>query len=250
MSKLTAVHKVLIIVVLVAVAGLVVNAIYRNKTGSGVGAVSLNDREKIIADLQTFEITNTQLDELGKERLFDSFKLQKDALNKANQEFTKQGGTSYAGLYWPFLNMGSLNRDAGNLKKAEEAYLFANTISPEAFVPLGDLGDLYFRYLKDYKKGAAYYEQAIAIKDNPYLETYYSELYELYHFWIKDDARLESLLIDGSTKHPDETNILALLGRLYKETGRKDKAIETFQELLFKKPDSQVAKDALAELKQ
>ena len=82
-----------------------------------------------------------------------------------------------------------------------------------------------------------------------YTEYYYSELYELYQFQLKDEVKAEQLLISGIAKYPDKLDLLAYLGAHYHRTNQDAKAIEMYQQLLAKNPQSEVAAQALKELK-
>ena len=150
-------------------------------------------------------------------------------------------------LYWPLIYLGGVHRDVGNFAKAQAAFMYAQKLQPGAFLPYGNLGELYFRYIKDYAKAEEYYLKAIEIP-GPYLEMYYSELYELYRFFLNDEKKAENILISGSVKYPEQTDILANLALHYRQLQQIPKAIETYKKLLKIYPESIVAKQALAEL--
>ncbi|MGZ7064375.1 MAG: tetratricopeptide repeat protein, partial [Candidatus Angelobacter sp.] len=58
------------------------------------------------------------------------------------------------------------------------------------------------------------------------------------------------LLEEYTKKNPDDDQIWNTLGALYAEVNQKQKAVTAFQRALAINPDSQTAKQALAELKE
>lgn len=209
--------------------------------------VNINASRITLEDLKKLEYVKTDLTDERKEKYFQDFQVFKKDLEKQMSVVEKQGNQAEALLYWPLINLGNIHRDVGNYKKAEAAYLYAQKLQPGAFVPYGNLGELYFRFIKDYSKAEEYYLQAIEIP-GPYLETYYSELYELYRFFLNDEKKAENILISGSVKYPEQTDILANLALHYRQLKQMPKAIETYKKLLKLYPESIVAKQALAEL--
>ncbi len=201
---------------------------------------------RMVKQLQTLAFKK-ELSLEQEQTLFEQFKRYREELNKGILAIEQEGPRVEAILYWPLVNIGNVYRDAGDYARAETSWLLAHRIQPGAFVPLGNLGELYFRYVKDYQKAEEYYLKAVQIKSD-YLDTFYYELYQLYRFFMKDEARAEEVLIQGIKQYPEETNILAQLALHYRQTGQIEKAISRYNELLVKKPDSAVAKRALTEL--
>lgn len=237
--------KWLIIVCLVVGAGLAYN--YFFPVNKDDGSTVWPDRAEFVASLQTLDIKLPDLTEEQKTRYKNDFEVSLKALNQAMDSIAKEGEGVVPLMYRPLLSLGSINRDVGDYAKAESAFYYASLIQPNAYPPYAQLGDLYFRYLKDYKKAETYYLKAVEIPST-YLEDYYYNLYELYRFFLKDEKRAEDILIAGFEKYPHETNILASLANYYKEVGRTDEAITTYRKLLEVKPDSIVAKQALEKL--
>lgn len=238
-------RKILFVVVLLLAAAGVLAVASRFSRPKTDGTIS---RESVVNAMQSLDIRNDMKEE-DKQKAFEDFKKFRDTLNQQNMLVNQQGEQSVALVYWPLIALGNLNRDVGDFAKAELAYHYASQIQPGAFVPYANLGELYFRYTKEYKKAEEEYLKAAAM-DNPNLDTIYGELYELERFFLKNPARTEAILIEGVNKYPRETNILAQLAFYYRDTGQTQKAIDRYEELLAKYPESTVAKQALAELKQ
>ena len=198
------------------------------------------------------EIRKEGFTEEQKSEYNDLFLTARNQLDDAVQSVQNEGENVLPLLYWPLIGLGNIYRDTGNLDKAEEAYRIAHEIEPNAFVPLSNLGDLYFRYLNDYSRAEEYYLQAIVFTDlgDIYAETFYQELYELYRFHLNDASKAENILIQGVKQYPKAYGILTTLARYYRDTGDLDKARSRYHELLVKKPDSEVAQKALTELGQ
>ncbi|MEK7584481.1 MAG: tetratricopeptide repeat protein [Patescibacteria group bacterium] len=210
------------------------------------------DPSAIAGRFRALEIRKEGLTDEQKTEYNDLFLTARNQLDEAVQSIQREGESVLPLLYWPLIGLGNIYRDTGNLDTAEEAYLIAHEVAPDAFVPLSNLGDLYFRYLNDYKRAEEYYLQAVVFTDlgEVYAETFYQELYELYRFHLKDTSKAEDILIQGVKQYPQAYGILTTLARYYLDTGDLDNARSRYHELLVKKPDSEVAKKALAELGQ
>lgn len=236
-------RKILFIVILLLAAAGVLAIANRVSQPTTDGALS---RQSVVNALQSLDIQK-DMKEDDKQKAFDDFKKIRDVLNQQNTLVDQQGEKNVALLFWPLISLGNLNRDVGDFSKAELAFRYASQTQPSAFVPYANLGELYFRYTKEYQKAEEEYLKAAAI-DNPNLDTIYGELYELERFFLKDPARAEAILIEGVNKYPKETNILAQLAFYYRDTGQTQKAIDRYEELLRTYPESTVAKQALSEL--
>ncbi|OGY90177.1 MAG: hypothetical protein A3B30_04310 [Candidatus Komeilibacteria bacterium RIFCSPLOWO2_01_FULL_52_15] len=206
-------------------------------------------REQLIADIRAFEIKRTDLTQDEQEKKRKEFD---DALKAFDEGFLfvkQQGEGGLAAIYWPLVSLGSIHRDVGDYEKAEETFKYLAEIDPNAFLPYGLLGDLYSQ-LKQYDKALENYGKAVAISDvdEAFLDTYYGNMYGIYISEKKDPAAAEQMLIDGIKLHPADTNLVAQLALHYRMSGDIDKAISRYKELLAKKPDSIVAKQALDQL--
>lgn len=208
--------------------------------------------ESLIDRLEEFDVKREDLSEEAKEAYFQRFQRQRQALRKALEFVDENNEASLAALYWPVYYLGNIHRDIGDYKKAEDAYLFAHKIQPNAFPPLGSLGELYFRYFRDYERALEYYLQAIEriSPGSGHVETYYSDVYEIYRFHLKDDKAAEEILLSGAERFPEKTDILADLALFYRQTGRLKEARETYEKILRINPESIAAKEGLEKVEE
>jgi len=216
---------------------------WRNNTSQGS-----EGEFQVLENLQEFEIRNENMDEELKEGYYEIFQRERKALQAAIEEYDRLGSESRAYLYWPVMNLGMVHKNVGDYEKAESAFFFAMDLQPNAHLPYGQLGELYFRDMQEYDKAQEYYEKAIEIESD-YIGQYYGELYEVVRYHTGDEGKAEKVLLSGVEKYPEHTEILALLALHYRQVGERQKAIERYVELLEKKPDSVVAQQGLEALR-
>lgn len=207
-------------------------------------------RDDVLNQLREFKVIRNDIPEEEAQRYREQFDASVASLDEGLAVVERQGPDSLFAIYWPLLGLGSLHRTLGAYGKAESAFLYALEIQSEAFLPLGNLAELYNRNYLNYPKALEYYKKAVAIGnvDEGYLDTYYSDMYEMVRYRMNDEKGAEQLLIDGIKQHPNDTNIVALLALHYRQLNMIDEAISRYRELLVKKPDSQVAQKALKDL--
>lgn len=239
----------LIIIVGIVLVGAGVFA-YKNFTQKESISKEPKTREEMLAALYLFEVKKENMPEEEKKKQYEQFQTVTKSLRVAQDvwEKDKESEEAMAGMYWPLISIGGIHRDIGDFEKAKNAYLLANEFQPGAFPPLGNLGDLYFRYMQNYAEAEKWFLKAIEI-EGAYTELYYSELYEIYRFHFKDEKKAEEFLLSGTEKYPDKLGILSDLALHYRQTGQKEKAIEAYEKLLEKNPESVAAKQALEALK-
>jgi tetratricopeptide (TPR) repeat protein len=96
-----------------------------------------------------------------------------------------------------------------------------------------------------YGKAVDAFTQAISLKDN--LWNYYNARCAAFAFLSKFKEATRDCEIAVKLK-PGSSEILAFLGRLYEETGQKQRAIETYKLALSINPGQSDAKEGLAQL--
>ncbi len=85
------------------------------------------------------------------------------------------------------------------------------------YVALGNLGDLYMNFIKDYLKAEQYYIRAIALK--PDVISYYADMYRLYHYLYKVGTGADAkILAQGLEANPGNKDLLELQNEL--KTGK------------------------------
>ena len=131
---------------------------------------------------------------------------------------------------------------------AKQALLWAIDLQPKSYLANGNLANLYFRYYEDFAKAEEYYLKVIELND-PQVIPYYYDLHEIYRYFYKQETTMaEDILKQGIEKYPKETNLMAVLAYYYKDTDRKNEAIEYYRKILEINPNSQVAKQGLNNL--
>ncbi len=256
-------RKVLLIVILLLLAAAAARFWYSRQ---GSSPAQKTDQQahitEVVKQMQTLEFKKTDIPNDQKKLITDGFASEVKKLISAAKLLDTNRDAAYANLFWPLNDIGAFNRQTGDYGKAELAFQTAHELVPSAYVPLGNLGDLYSDAaspLLNDTKAAESYEQALAaigadqkgadagIYDT-YLETYYNDLYVIYRFRFNDPAKAEKFLIDGVKKFPKVLNILAYLALYYRDTNQIDKAISRYHELLVKDPKSIAAQEALQQL--
>lgn len=145
-------------------------------------------------------------------------------------------------------NMGSIKSVFGDLKGAEEAWLYATEISPAQARSLMNLADLYHNKLKDYKKAEWAYVSAIERKDASVDGvTLYRELASLYRFSYTEKKELAiSTLEQGlDADLENSSELLALAGMWAWEDGQFEKAASFYERYLVLNPDQTEARKDL-----
>jgi tetratricopeptide (TPR) repeat protein len=111
--------------------------------------------------------------------------------------------------YDQWLILGIHYKTAEDYLGSKECWEYAHYLFPNDFRPLGNLGDLYTYYLKDYAKAEDYFLQAIEKAPNQiYL---YRNLYELYRYGLKDDVKAKEILRKGIENNPKASDLRELL---------------------------------------
>ena len=232
--KVKKILLIILIVILIVVILLFFLVLKNNK--------NTEERETIINSMVNFKIVNQELDKISKDKYEESF-------IKNKNKFIKNINT--AENFQSLLQMGLIKQLVGDYKGAEEIWLYAYDLNLESYVLNGNLAHLYQYFIYDYEKSEKYYLQALNFKvigatANHY--TYFSELYDLYRYRIKDKDKIIKILERAIKNLPGEINIYFLSARYYKDIGDVNKARYYFNEALKINPNSSVAQKGLEEL--
>ncbi len=104
---------------------------------------------------------------------------------------------------------------AGDYKDAEEVWKYIVQTGPQNthYIALGNLGNLYEFFLKDYPKAEEFLLQAIALK--PDQISFYRDLYTLYHYGYKVGTGADSSILEQGLKaNPGDKDLLNLQQQL------------------------------------
>jgi tetratricopeptide (TPR) repeat protein len=120
-------------------------------------------------------------------------------------------------------NLAIFRKNINDYEAAAEIWEYLVWLQPTNVVALGNLGDLYHFYLRDYPKSEKNFLAAIALE--PTNLTLYRGLHELYRYSYKrDTSAAADILKTGLQKIPDNIDLLVLLASYYKEKGQKKEA--------------------------
>lgn len=130
-----------------------------------------------------------------------------------------------------WLDLAIHRKTIDDYKGAAEIWEYVLEFQPDNSVVLGNLGELYHLYLKDYPKSENYYKSAIALDQTRI--ALYRGLHELYKYsYKKETTAAADILKIGLERNPDNTDLLILLGVYYKDTGDKKSARLYYTEAL------------------
>lgn len=114
----------------------------------------------------------------------------------------------------PWIRLGTLHKMGGDYQNAALYWEYVADTYRGKLVPYLSLGDLYQNFLKDTAKAETYYK--LAIQNDPTNVNAYADLYTMYHFTLKDDAKAAAILADGLKANPGNTYLIGLQQELNK----------------------------------
>ncbi|KKW09413.1 MAG: hypothetical protein UY44_C0002G0053 [Candidatus Kaiserbacteria bacterium GW2011_GWA2_49_19] len=125
--------------------------------------------------------------------------------------------------YTAWLALGSTHKTAGDYAQAEKIWRYVSSQWPTDATVLGNLGDLYMNFIKDYPKADASYLGAI--RNNPRQTNAYRSLFSLYSGVYTTHAyAAEDILKKGIKNNPEALDLYVLLARHYRDLGRTAEA--------------------------
>lgn len=164
-----------------------------------------------------------------------------ERINKTSAELKKNPENIDA-----WLDLAIHRKTIDDYKGAAEIWEYVLEFQPDNSVVLGNLGELYHFYLKDYPKSENYYKRAIALDQTRI--SLYRGLHELYKYsYKKDTTAAADILKTGLERNPNNTDLLILLGLYYREKGDKNSARLYYEQALAiaKQTQNQALVDAL-----
>ena len=125
--------------------------------------------------------------------------------------------------YTPWLVLGGFFKQAEDYTQAEEIWTYVSLRWPDDGTVLGNLGDLYLTYLKDYPKAEASYLGAI--KNDLGQVNAYRNLFTMYStVYTPRNSAAEYILKEGIKNNPDTLDFYVSLARYYRDNGRTEEA--------------------------
>ncbi|MDO8552953.1 MAG: tetratricopeptide repeat protein [bacterium] len=118
-----------------------------------------------------------------------------------------------------WLALGTVFKTAGDYAQAATIWTYLTLTWPTDAIALGNLGDLYMNFIKDYPKASASYLGAIK-NDSRQINAYRS-LFQLYSsLYTPNNSAAEDILKKGIQNNPEALDLYVLLARYYRDTGR------------------------------
>lgn len=223
--------KIIIIIILVALAGFFVYKELIHKTPPE--ADKLEAMKKIIIADPKVNAPNLTQEQINK--FLTQFKNAREKVVAANFD-TLQGVNELA----------QLKQFLGDLDGAIITWEYANIIRPKNSLSFSNLAALYHFDLHQYDKAEENY--LISIANDPDDIPTIRNLFELYYYALNDNAKAEALLLGSIEQNPKEADFYSLLGSFYSDTGKKEKALEYYQKALERNPSSEAIKKEIEKL--
>lgn len=121
--------------------------------------------------------------------------------------------------YDAWLALGAVFKTAGDYAGAAKIWAYISLNWPTDAVALGNLGDLYMNFVKDYPKADANYRAAI--QRDPRSTNAYRSLFQLYSgMYTTHASAAEDILKKGIQNNPEMLDFYVLLARYYRDQGR------------------------------
>ena len=109
-----------------------------------------------------------------------------------------------------WLQVGILRKYLVDYEGASLAWQYATLLRPNDFIAFSNLGDLYHYYLRDFPKAEKYLRKAVDLK--PDYVAGYKNLFDLYTLSYKEKENLaEPVLLEGIKKNPGDTYLQGVL---------------------------------------
>ena len=109
-----------------------------------------------------------------------------------------------------WLQLGILRKYLGDYEGASLAWQYATFLRPQDYIAFSNLGDLYHYYLRDFPKAERYLRKAVDVK--PDYVAGYKNIFDLYMLSYKEKENLaEPVLLEGIKKNPDDHYLETIL---------------------------------------
>lgn len=123
--------------------------------------------------------------------------------------------------YDAWLDLATHYKIAGDFEGAEEVWNYLLVAGPSTmkYILLGNLGNLYLYFKKDYPKAEEYYLQALAIAPDEI--SFYADMYRMYAYAYKTDTTAARDILEKGIKiNPENTDLKGLLEEYNKTHGQ------------------------------
>ena len=146
-----------------------------------------------------------------------------------------------------WLQIGLLKKVIGDFEGARDAWEYAGVIRPLNSVSFANLGELYWRYLPDYRKAEKNFRVSVTNKpDDPAVYISFSDLY--YYSYTEKKHLADNILIEGIQKNPGNVDLMKWLAALYERDKNYSLALEWWKKVLEKSPSDAAVRETIADL--
>ncbi|QQG45481.1 MAG: hypothetical protein HYW89_00890 [Candidatus Sungiibacteriota bacterium] len=129
-----------------------------------------------------------------------------------------------------WIQVGIFKKIIGDFEGARDAWEYASLLEPLNSLSFANLGELYWRYLKDFPKAEA--NLKISLKNKPADVQTHVSLAELYYYSYKEKAEeADDVLLRGLEANPQNQTLMSRLAYLYEQRKEWGKALEWWQKV-------------------
>ena len=158
--------------------------------------------------------------------------------NQIYQSIRENGSAVKAnpGFFTGWIQLGVMKKTIGDFEGARDAWEYASVIQPKNSLSYANLGELYWRYLREYPKSEKNFRTSITHKPDD--EATYVSLAELYHYSMPEKYNAApGVLLEGLTAIPENGTLMRRLAYLYEQRKEYAAALEWWRKIAEKTPD-------------
>ncbi len=139
-----------------------------------------------------------------------------------------------------WMTIGGVKKAMGDFTGAADIWTHAGTIRPFNSISYNNLADLYANFLEDYPKAVVAYRRAIRNSAGEEKNAlFYSALYDVVRFKLKDNEQALTVLEEGVEANPQSVLLQGKLAAFYATLGQRAKALAAYQAALKLDPQNQ-----------
>ncbi len=158
--------------------------------------------------------------------------------NKIYQSIRENGSAvkENPGFFTGWIQLGVMKKTIGDFEGARDAWEYASVIQQKNSLSYANLGELYWRYLREYPKSEKNFRTSIANK--PEDEATYVSLAELYHYSMPEKYNAApGALLEGLIAIPENGTLMRRLAYLYEQRKDYAAALEWWRKIAEKNLD-------------
>ncbi len=146
-----------------------------------------------------------------------------------------------------WIAVGVIKKSFNDYEGARDAWEYANILYPANGLSFTNLGNLYGFYLHDNAKAEFNLKKAIA--NDPYQTSYYLGLADFYkNVYVSKESEVPKVILEGM-KTIKDVNLVLYLASYYRDEGDKANALKYYQEVLKISPNQAGIQEEVDRLK-